>query len=1085
MALTDWFVVENAKSGDGSRNKPFHDPWLALRNAAPGDTIHIAAGTYYGQYDRSSWIIDSPRLTIRGGYSRDFITRTPWQTPSVFAFFKGYENVRENNMIGWRGEHAGLMLDGLFFDASGANIYDETLPYGIRSFPRMSGPIASFNADEVTIQNCVFANGGNGGVELSGSGSRFENNLVLNMIGPAMLDLRSAAKVIGKPILVKNNSFCFMHDVGDPPGAGGDTALGVRIHCPAVLQDNLFVSCGNAAISLFTDPERVSIERNLFFLTPRDVLVSRSQGNTGEITEKSLEELEDIPFKACVDNEVQNPGAGGCKTEWLDACTRNLLATYVKPPFEAANTLRATAGLVAVSAADLQKPESKGALAPHLAIADALSLSFTAKQGANQIELAAQLAQQPTASSLVYRSVEWAVMTAPDVAAANARVELRVGLGGEQNSMLLADAPPDTHMGVKIYQPATDDSPLMVLIPRYTLPARQYRDAMTYSRGLDVESTYLLRGVYRTDVAPTSRQKATLVVESLVLAPLAEVVPPRPEGRDWFVRAGSKGGDGSRDKPFRDPFQALDKAEGGDVIHVAGGDYFGKLNVGQWRIAIRNLTLLGGYTADFSARDPWENPTRFQLHADEKAKGGMPPGIILGSDDNSEGLIVDGFIFDGASWNSYKPDKGLDLRSSPLAPLVSFSGGRAPITVRNCVFVNGSSGAVKLACPFGLFENNVVLNTSGDAVTLSAGGLGPWTLRNNTILFACDPTDRAGTGKSSSQGTLLQLNGRAVVHVQSNILAFADNYGVRSSLPQPNVSFDSNALDANLFIHLTDTQYLWADASNWERRVLADSAFASVTGNTLELPELPVDKAFADNALARLRSLPSRIADDQWKAIAARIGASFTPAVPIAATPPPPPPEKPAASAAGSLNSLMSRLGGLDAQRKQAEPPKTVSAGPPYCPALDWKAALALFQSTSETLPGAHRKQLEVRFTAPTSHVDIVYTPIAAQDLDTRRASLDNQPIEIDVTEARDSSANPSLYPAGTSKNDFTALSVVAVGGDTRTRLAIVVKFDTAAAKVLGRMKTSDKLRVRGIAHGQPDSYYLSVLVDSIGPIEG
>ena len=1084
MALTDWFVVENAKSGDGSRNKPFHDPWLAIRNAAPGDTIHIAAGTYYGQYDRSSWIIDSPRLTIRGGYSRDFITRTPWQTPSVFAFFKGYENVRENNMIGWRGEHAGLMLDGLFFDASGANIYDETLPYGIRSFPRMSGPIASFNADEVTIQNCVFANGGNGGVELSGSGSRFENNLVLNMIGPAMLDLRSAAKVIGKPILVKNNSFCFMHDVGDPPGAGGDTALGVRIHCPAVLQDNLFVSCGNAAISLFTDPERVSIERNLFFLTPRDVLVSRSQGNTGEITEKSLEELEDIPFKACVDNEVQNPGAGGCKTEWLDACTRNLLATYVKPPFEAANTLRATAGLVAVSAADLQKPESKGALAPHLAIADALSLSFTAKQGANQIELAAQLAQQPAASSLVYRSVEWAVMTAPDVAAANARVELRVGLGGEQNSMLLADAPPDTHMGVKIYQPATDDSPLMVLIPRYTLPARQYRDAMTYSRGLDVESIYLLRGVYRTDVAPTSRQKATLVVESLVLAPLAEVVPPRPEGRDWFVRAGSKGGDGSRDKPFRDPFQALDKAEGGDVIHVAGGDYFGKLNVGQWRIAIRNLTLLGGYTADFSARDPWENPTRFQLHADEKAKGGMPSGIILGSDDNSEGLIVDGFIFDGASWNSYKPDKGLDLRSSPLAPLVSFSGGRAPITVRNCVFVNGSSGAVKLACPFGLFENNVVLNTSGDAVTLSAGGLGPWTLRNNTILFACDPTDRAGTGKSSSQGTLLQLNGRAVVHVQSNILAFADNYGVRSSLPQPNVSFDSNALDANLFIHLTDTQYLWADASNWERRVLADSAFASVTGNTLELPELPVDKAFAENALARLSSLPSRIADDQWKAIAARIGASFTPAVPVAAIPPPP--EKPAAPAAGSLNSLMSRLGGLDAQRKQAEPPKTVSAGPPYCPALDWKAALALFQNTPETQPGAHRKQLEVRFTAPTAvSAAVVYAPVTAQDLDARRASLDNQPIEIDVTEARDSSANPSLYPAGTSKNDFTALSVVAVGGDTRTRLAIVVKFDTAAAKVLGRMKTSDKLRVRGIAHGQPDSYYLSVLVDSIAPIEG
>jgi hypothetical protein len=416
---------------------------------------------------------------------------------------------------------------------------------------------------------------------------------------------------------------------------------------------------------------------------------------------------------------------------------------------------------------------------------------------------------------------------------------------------------------------------------------------------------------------------------------------------------------------------------------------------------------------------------------------------------------------------------------------VSFIGGRAPITVRNCVFVNGSSGAVKLACPYGLFENNVVLNTSGDAVALSAGGLGPWTLLNNTILFACDPTDRAGTGKSSSNGTLLQLSGRAVVHLQSNILAFADNYGVRSSLPQPNVSLDNNVLDANLFIHLTDTQYLWADASNWERRVLADSRFASLTGNTLELPELPVDKTFADTALARLRSLPSRIADDQWKAIAARIGASFTPASPVAVTPAPPAPEKPTAPAAGSLNSLMSRLGNLDAQRKQAEGPKTVSAGPPYCPALDWKAALALFQNAPETQPGAHRRPLEVHFTAPTSHAEVSYTPVAAPDLDARRSTLDNQPIEIDVTEARDSSANPALYPAGTNKNDFTALSVVAIGGETRTRIAIVVKFDTAAAKVLGRMKMSDKIRVRGIAHAQPDSYNLSVVADSIAPIEG
>jgi len=52
--------------GDGSRERPFHDPWAAFRRAEPGDTIHIAAGTYYGRLDRSSWIVECPRITVLG-----------------------------------------------------------------------------------------------------------------------------------------------------------------------------------------------------------------------------------------------------------------------------------------------------------------------------------------------------------------------------------------------------------------------------------------------------------------------------------------------------------------------------------------------------------------------------------------------------------------------------------------------------------------------------------------------------------------------------------------------------------------------------------------------------------------------------------------------------------------------------------------------------------------------------------------------------------------------------------------------------------------------------------------------------------
>src|SRR6185436_17475754 len=108
----DWFVAAGAAGGDGSRDKPFHDPWLALYHAGPGDVIHIAAGIYYGRYDRSSWVIDCPNLTIRGGYSRDFSKRAPWQTPSVFAALPECEAVRENNVLAGRGDHSGLTLDG-------------------------------------------------------------------------------------------------------------------------------------------------------------------------------------------------------------------------------------------------------------------------------------------------------------------------------------------------------------------------------------------------------------------------------------------------------------------------------------------------------------------------------------------------------------------------------------------------------------------------------------------------------------------------------------------------------------------------------------------------------------------------------------------------------------------------------------------------------------------------------------------------------------------------------------------------------------------------------------------------------------
>jgi len=168
------------------------------------------------------------------------------------------------------------------------------------------------------------------------------------------------------------------------------------------------------------------------------------------------------------------------------------------------------------------------------------------------------------------------------------------------------------------------------------------------------------------------------------------------------------------------------------------------------------------------------------------------------------------------------------------------------------------------------------VNTSGDALIVNANGAGPAVIRNNTILFACDPTQRAGTGQSSSGGTLVQLKGRGGFTLESNVIAFADNYGIRAALPQDNVTLRNNALGANLFNHLCDCQYLFADGTNWVRRVEADSSYL-LDGNQLSLKALPLDTAFTDLALTRLFALPSRIGKEEWTKIASSVGATVRP----------------------------------------------------------------------------------------------------------------------------------------------------------------------------------------------------------------
>jgi hypothetical protein len=42
-----------------------------------------------GAANGPSWVIDTPDLTVLGGYGPDFTTRNPWTTPTIFAAKEG------------------------------------------------------------------------------------------------------------------------------------------------------------------------------------------------------------------------------------------------------------------------------------------------------------------------------------------------------------------------------------------------------------------------------------------------------------------------------------------------------------------------------------------------------------------------------------------------------------------------------------------------------------------------------------------------------------------------------------------------------------------------------------------------------------------------------------------------------------------------------------------------------------------------------------------------------------------------------------------------------------------------------------
>jgi hypothetical protein len=464
----------------------------------------------------------------------------------------------------------------------------------------------------------------------------------------------------------------------------------------------------------------------------------------------------------------------------------------------------------------------------------------------------------------------------------------------------------DEHEGIRLHDPMGEEMVTGFYKKGSAVNRMVTEGAGRYDGRGKADRLYVVKG---TAYVVNNIPKAGFFMESMAPYEITALARTKAKGRDWFVRAGSAGGDGSKEKPFKDPYQPLEKCEAGDTIHVAGGDYVGKLRAGHWVVDVPDISMLGGYDKEFASRDPWKNPTLLYCPEDFKGTRG---GYTLEGDADHTGFTLDGFVFDKKLNNTYDSNGDLTDHSDHSEHLWLAKPG---CTVRNCVFLNGCEGAVRLSSAQTI-ENNIFFN-HGKWVVKIQRAFNPEVaaiFKNNTVAFAWEKRFGQGHGLT---GDLLTIEADVRCIIDNNIFEFADQQAIRLNANPKDIELTNNVFAHNLYAEVYRTQGdQFIDNTNFaDLRALG---FKKLENNVLEIPGLPIDEKWFNVYLTRTAMTPGKVKMDDWNQLREMLGQ------PMIAT------------------------GG--------------TAGEGFAPAYDRAKAMALFPKKASVKAGAHPVKLEVKF---------------------------------------------------------------------------------------------------------------------------
>ena len=333
-------------------------------------------------------------------------------------------------------------------------------------------------------------------------------------------------------------------------------------------------------------------------------------------------------------------------------------------------------------------------------------------------------------------------------------------------------------------------------------------------------------------------------------------IPASANAREWFVREASEGGDGSMAKPLGDPWQALEKCEAGDTIHVTGGKYFGKLNAGVWEIPFDNVQLVGGYDKEFKSRDPWIHRT--ELLWDPASKNRVLHPRLSGN--TAKNCVIDGIVIDMKDFIRYTDDRKTSRVDMPNPGENAIDFAQA-VTVRNCVIVNPDGYAIK-APPGSVIENNLIFNGMIFAISIytNTGDFAKAvaTVKDNTILYTWGFKQ---PGKGAYDGACVHINGPA--NVTNNILAGSDSNSIYQVYKAEKVSITKNVFFQNLFANIK-AYYEGKDILFDDKNMgdMEDLGYKTCDGNEVLDPGLALDRAWLDLYSQRTAYIPGKVTMD-------------------------------------------------------------------------------------------------------------------------------------------------------------------------------------------------------------------------------